>query len=47
MNYTVVKTSTQFNLIYKVQNQPIWHSSSACKLVNDEGNGLPVEDGHI
>lgn len=43
MNYAVLKTSTQVKPIYKVQNQMVWHSSSAHKLVNDEGNGLPME----
>lgn len=47
MNYTVLKTSTQVKPIYKVQNKMIWYISSAHKLVNDESNGLPMEDRHI
>lgn len=46
MNHTVLKTSTQINPTHKVQNL-IWHSSSAHKLANDEGNELPMKDGHI
>lgn len=47
MNYIVLKISTQFHLIYKVQNQTTGHDSTACKLINNEGNELPVEDVHI
>lgn len=31
-----------YNLIYEVQNQAIYHSSSACKPVNNEGNSSGV-----
>lgn len=47
MIYTVLKTSTQFNLIYKVQMQITWHGKAACKHINDEGNELSMEEVHI
>lgn len=49
LSWTMLFSKPPPKLIQMTKYKPKWsdNSSSAHKLVNDEGNGLPMEDGHI